>query len=370
MATSNTTDNKVSMAFAAVEKEIVTSIPSFEESEARGKNYISYGAGNLVPEYLYDLYLSVSTLKTIINGTSDFVAGDDAICNVEGFEFEINKKGDTIRELISLCARDYLIYGGYAIQVVRNRAGEVGELYYIDFRYLRSSKKNDLFWYSEEYGKKYSRSSKTIVYPKFIPEAKDTPTSILYVTNNKSTTYPIPLYSGALKACEIERHIDEYHLSALDNGFSGSYIVNFLNGVPSDEQKAEIEKNMNEKFAGSSNAGRILINFANGKDNATTVEKLDVTDFSEKYKAAAERSREQIFCAFRAVPSIFGLMTESKGFSQEEFEQAFRLYNRTAVKPIQRTITDSLDKIFQVKGSLTIKPFSINEDNNTETSVE
>lgn len=63
-------------------------------------------------------------------------------------------------------------------------------------------------------------------------------------------------------------------------------------------------------------------------------------------------------------------MTESKGFSQEEFEQAFRLYNRTAVKPIQRIITDAFDKIFQTKNSITIKPFSVEEENNTENTVE
>ena len=364
------TTAKTVVTFAAIDKSLETTIPSFEESEMRGKKYISYGEGNQMPEYLYGLYLSVSTLKTIIDGTSNFVAGDDVYCNIDGFRFEVNRKGDTARELVELLARDYLIYGGYALQVVRDKKGDIAELYYIDFRYLRSSKKNDLFWYSEEYDKKYSRSDKTIVYPKFVAEAKDVPTSIIYVKNDRSHTYPIPRYSGAIKACEIERNIDEYHLSALENGFGGSYIINFLNGIPEDEEKAEIERNVNEKWAGASNAGRIMLNFANGKENATTVEKLDVTDFSEKYKAAATRSREQIYCAFQAVPSIFGLMTESKGFSQEEFEQAFRLFNRTVVRGIQTTIVDTFDKIFQTKGSMTIKPFSIEEENNTEEVVE
>lgn len=368
--TSNTTDNKpTQMIFAAIEKELTTTIPSFEESETRGKSYIQYGEGNQMPEYLYGLYLSVSTLKTIIDGTANFVAGNDVICNIDGFSFEVNRKGDTMRELVNLCARDYLLYGGFAIQVIRNKVGKVCELYYIDFRYLRSSKNNDIFWYSEEYGKKYSRSSKTVTYPKFLPEAVDIPTSIVYVNNDKSHTYPIPRYSGALKSCEIERHIDEYHLSALENGFGGSYIINFLNGIPSDEDKAEIERDINEKWAGASNAGRIMVNFANGKDNATTIERLDVTDFSEKYQAAAKRSREQIFCAFQAVPALFGLMTESKGFAEEEFVQAFKLYSRTVVRGIQAIITDTLDKIFQQKGVIDIKPFSM-DDNKEEIAID
>lgn len=358
-------ENKtVPMAFAAIEKEMEISIPVLEEGEARGKNYITYGKDNNYPEYLWRLFLDVSTLKTIIMGTADYAAGDDVISNIPELSIEVNSKGDTLRELVNLCARDYLIYGGYAIQVVRNKAGKIGELYYIDFRYLRSNKKNDVFWYSEEYDKKYARNSKNIVYPKFIASAISVPTSILYVKNTKSQTYPIPRYSGALKACEIERHIDEFHLSSLENGFSGSYIINFLNGIPDDETKAEIERNMTEKFAGASNAGRMLLNFANGKENAATVEKLEVADFGDKYKAASERSREQIYCAFQAIPQLFGLTSAATGFSEQEFSEAFDLYNKTVVRSIQRTIVDSFDKIFGVKGSIEIIPFSINKTEN------
>ena len=358
-----------SLMFAAIDKVVERNIPSYEESESRGKDYVQYGTDNQYPEYLFGLFNDVTTLKTIIQGTSDFVAGDDAICNVQGFDKQINKKGDNIFELIGDLARDYLIYGGYAIQIVRNKSGNICELYYIDFRYLRSSKKNDLFYYSEDWGKKYVRSAKKLVYPKFVAGAKDVPTSILYVKNEKSRTYPIPRYSGALKSCEIERAIDEFHLSSLENGFFGSYLMNFCNGIPNDELKAEIEKDVTEKFAGAGNTGRILLNFSNGKENATTLQKLEIQDFGEKYQAAAKRSREQIYCAFQAVPAIFGLMTESKGFAEEEFTQAFKLYNRTVTKPIQRNICDSFDKIFGVKGSVTITPF--NTDNESkEADVE
>ena len=364
-------NDKISVAFAAIDKQLETYIPSFVEKEGNGKNYVTWGEDNRIPEYLFDLFTDVSTLKTIIVGTANFVAGDDAVCNVSNFNTEINKKGDTLYELIGWLARDYLIYGGFAFQVIRNKAGQIGELYYIDFRYLRCSKKQDLFWYSEEWGKKYARSSKTVIYPKFVPEATDIATSIVYVTNEKSKTYPIPRYSGALKACEIERHIDEFHLASLDNGFMGSYIINFLNGIPSDEQKAEIEKNVCEKFAGSTNAGRIILNFADSKDNATKLEKLDLVDFGEKYEAAAKRSREQIYCSFQAIPALFGLMSESTGFNEQEFSESFKLYNRTVVRPIQNLIANTMDKVFGMKGSITIQPYSIEgATNNVEKTVE
>ena len=362
-------NNKIQVAFAAVDKTYETYIPSFEETEARGKQYINYGADNLIPEYLHGLFNDCASLKAIIEGTANYIAGDDAVCNVPNFDTVINKKGDTLFDTIKYLGRDWNLYGGFAMQVIRNKGGQIGEIYYIDFRYLRSSKKHDLFWYSEEYGKKYARSNKQVIYPKFNPDAKDQATSIVYVTNEKTQTYPTPRYSGALKSCEIERKIDEYHLSSLDNGFAGSYMINFLNGIPTDEQKDEIEKAVNEKFAGSANAGRILINFADCKDNAATLEKLEIQDFGEKYKAAADRARQQIFVAFNATPNLFGLPTETTGFNAQEYADSFKLYNRTQVKPVQRLICDTFDKIFGVKNSIEIKPFTL-EENNSEQTVD
>ena len=363
------TENKIQVAFAAIDKNWEDLIPQPTEVEG-AKKYVLYGTDNRYPDYLWGLFNDVSTLKTVIEGIADYVIGNDVICSVSGFEKEVNTKGDTMRELIRLLARDYLIYGGYAIQVIRNKVGDIRELYYVDFRYLRSSKKNDVFYYSEDFTKKYVRSNKTVIYPKFIKENRNVSSSILYVTNEKSKTYPTPRYSGSIKACEIERQIDTYHLSSLENGFGGSYILNFLNGIPTDEQKEEIERNVNEKFAGASNAGRILINFANGKDNATTLQKLDTQDFGEKYKAAAERAKQQIFIAFRAIPQLFGDMSAATGFNTTEFTESFKVFNRTVVRPIQQTICDSIDKIFGSGNSVNITPFSIEEEVKREETVE
>lgn len=355
----------VQMAFAAIDKTIVANIPQLKQEESRNKEYIYYGTDNLYPEYLFGLYTDVSSLKTIIDGTADYVSGDDAVCVAPGFNTKMNKKGDTLRNIIKWCSRDYNLYGGFALEVIRNLAGKVAEVYYIDFRYLRSDKKNECFWYSEEFGKKYGRTTKAVVYPKYIPDG-DAPASIIYVKNDVTYTYPVPRYSGAIKACEIERHIDDMHLNSLENGFMPSYIINFLNGIPTDDMKDEIEKNVTEKFCGSANAGRILLNFANGKDNMATVQKLEVSDFADKYTAAADRAREQIFCAFQAIPQLFGLMTAATGFSEQEFKEAYNLYASTVIRSQQRIMGDTFDHIFGVKNSITITPFVLGDTSNVQ----
>lgn len=365
METNNTIQTtNVSLAFGAIDKTYVDDIPRLTEDTSKSNQFVYYGQDNAYPRFLHDLYENVGTLKTVIDGTANYVGGNDVICNIPDFQFGVNRKGHKVREIVKWCARDYLIYGGFALQVIRSRNGQVSEIYYLDYRDVRSDKDGEVFYFSKEFGKKYGRTNKMLVYPKFIPGSSE-PSSILYVKNTISTTYPVPRYSGAIKACLIEELIDDLHLNSLENGLMPSYIISFLNGIPTDEQKAEIERDVTEKFCGASNAGRVMLNFAAGKDNAAQVDQLDITDFSEKYQAAATRSREQIFCAFQAIPALFGLMSESTGFNEQEFQQSFKLYNRTVVRDIQTEICDSFDKIFQTNGVLTIKPFSLEEDNDS-----
>lgn len=348
----------VPLAFAATHPYVQPDIVDSTERVIKNRDYVEWGDKNRYPEYLYQLYKAIPTLKTVINGSVDYVCGDGAVVAHYPQPEAMNQHGQTINELIHDLAFSHYLYGGYAIQVIRDNGGAIAELYSIDLRYLRTNKANEVFYYSEDWAKGAS-SVKTIVYPKFLPDGTGQASSILFVKNTPLQIYPEPIYSASVKACEIERGIDEYHLHALQNGFAGGTIINFGDAQPTDEQKDEIERNVNEKFAGPSNAGRIMLTWSDGTERGVTVNQLDVPDFADKYEVAEKRSRQQIFTAFRAHPNLFGIPTENLGFSAEEYEQTFKLYNRTQVKPVQRSIREALGKIFGNPDYLTIEPFSL-----------
>lgn len=363
------TNKTISVAMAAIDKTYVQSIPEPTEY-TYGRSYVYWGANNQYPEYIEGLFNDCNTLRTIIVGTADYVQGDDVEFINSKFTREVNKKGMQARELVKLLATDYLKLGGFAFQVIRDKDGNVNELYWLDFRYVRTSKDGNVIYYSEDFGKRYARSSKVIEFPAFIPEGKKVESSVVYFKNEKSHIYPSPVYVGAIKACEIERNIDEYHLSSLLNGFAASYWISFNNGIPSDEEKAQLERDIEQKFAGASNAGSFMMSFANGKENGVEITKLEASDFGDKYQAAADRARQQIFTAFRAQPCLFGLVADqAKGFSKIEYNEAFELYNRTVVRSIQRLICDEMDKVMGQKEVLKITPFAL-EDNKAEETID
>ena len=377
---SNTKQNKPSRAgfsFAAIDPYVDNKMILPVERFVSGKDLVEWGNRNSYPDYLLDLYNNVPTLRSIINGNIDFIAGDDVSIlpltdNLPNGQ--MNNRGDNIREQIKDIAKDYEIYGGFALQIIRNLIGMVAEVYYIDMRYLRTNKDGNVFYYCEDWSK--SGKKDVIVYPAYMPNLNwDTlddeqrnrnASSILYVKNVHTQVYPAPLYAASIKACEIERLIDDFHINSLQNQFVSSAIINFNNGDPGDEMKKEIEDAINEKFAGAANGGRIMLSFNKNKESATDIVEFEVKDFGERYKALSEHSRQQIFTAFRANPNLFGIPTEGNGFANEQYAESFKLYNRTQIQPVQRLIADTYDKIYGTKGVLTIVPFSMGgetEDN-------
>ena len=375
---SSTPTKKASFSFAAINQYVEDYIVRPTEKVLSGRDLVEWGTRNAYPDYLLELYNNVPTLRSIINGNIDYIAGDDVSIMPLQTEYtnqEMNGRGDSIREQVKDIAKDFEIYGGFALQVIRNLAGEIAEIYYMDMRYLRTNKDGNVFYYSE----KWSKSNREVlVYPAFMPnldwgrlsdeERNRHASSILFVKNVHTQAYPAPLYAASVKACEIERQIDEFHLADIDNHFVSSAIINFNNGDPGQDMKEEIERELNEKFTGAKNGGRIMVSWNKNKESATDIVEFEVKDFGERYKALSEHSRTQIFTAFRAIPLLFGLTSEANtGFSTEEFEQSFKLYNRTQIQPVQRLICDAYDKIYGQRGVLTIKPFSLGGD--TEDNV-
>lgn len=380
MSNTKSKESKVKVSFAAIDPYVETNIVSASEKILPGKDMVEWGDGNVYPDYLLDLYRNVATLKSIIDGCVDYIVGDDVTILPlrSGMEGVMNTKGDTIAEQVSDIAKDYQLYGGFALQIIRGRDGKPSEVYHIDMRHLRMNKECDVFYYCEDWSKRGAK--KVIRYPKYMAnldwmtlndeQRNAHASSILFVKDVRTQTYPSPKYAASVKSCEIERCIDEFHLNAINNGFTGSYIINFNNGIPNSEIAKQIEDEFNEKFAGYKNAARIGFCWNNSKETATSIEQVNVEDFGEKYKSLENSARQRIFTAFKANPNLFGIPTENLGFSSEEYESAFRLFNRTQIRPIQRKIADAYDKIYGQKGVMTITPFSMDENKATDTIVK
>lgn len=351
-------EKKQIVHFAAINPYVTTNIVSPKESDVRGNELVEWGDGNKYPQYINSLYTNVTLLRTIINGIADYVVGENVSLTYAPWAEQVNGNGDTVEDIVRYVSQDYGRYGGFALNVIRNRQGGIAEIYYIDFKNLRSDKKNEFFFYSEDWSKSYGRVKYT-KYPKFRTDGKEY-SSIYYYKNSKNYVYPIsPIAGDGAVAAETEKSITEFHLNSIKNGFSSNVIINFNNGVPSDEEKEEIEKNLNEKFAGESNAGRMMVSFNQAKDNEVTVSKMEAADFGDRYQALSKSTKQEIYSAYRCSPQLFGLPNEQSGFNDQDYSQAFKIFQKTVILPIQKVIKVAFEKILGEKEVIVFEPLRI-----------
>ena len=343
------------LQFSCLNNDTMPDIPVLCEQK-NNKGWITYGKDNKYPDYLWNLYLRSSLLESIINGTADFVFGNGIVNNTGDERKYINHNYETLDDIIKRINIDYLIFDGFALQLTFDLVGEVTNVFWLDFRKCRVNEDGTKVMYSNEWEK---AAPKYVEYDVF--DGKDrTGSKVLYFKGHKTRGYyPIPRYSGALNAIETSVEIARYHLNSIHNNFNGNLIISFNNGEPDDETKKDIEKKIKNKFAGADNGGSFMIVYNDSKENAVTVDRLQDDNTDKKYEMLRKDTYKEIFIAFRCQPQLFGFVIEGNLFNKEEYEQAFQLYYKTVVVPIQDDIIRCFDKIYRKENSIEFIPFQI-----------
>lgn len=340
-------------------------VPILKETKIAGKKWISYGEKNDFPNYLFDLYLRSTVLQSIIEGIIDYTVG--AGVNSLTINEEINTDGETLEDLIKQILVDYMVTGGFAINVLRDAENRVSELYWIDMRNVRLSEDGKTAYYSDNIN---GWGVKPDEIPVFDPKQKQKNSLFYYKGHISRGLYPIPRWSGAITAVETSTEISKYHLSAILNNFSPSAIISFNNGVPDKATQEAIEKKINNKFVGADNVNRFILSFADGGENATTIQTLSSDNADQKFDTLKDSIFEEIFIAFRCTPELFGMQKDGSGFNKIEYLESFDLFNKTMIQPLQKDIVRCFDKIYDYKDSITFNEYKVYKNSIVETNEQ
>lgn len=297
------------------------------------KKYINWGEDNKLPNYLWDNYLSCSNLQAIVNTVVDFVIG-------EGVDTVFSQKdfADNIQKWVT----DYILFGGFAVEGLRNRNGDIAQLNYINVMNIRVDEELTTAFLSNNWG---SWSGKSIIELPLYKEDEKQPHFIYYFRGNITRNInPIPMYIASLKSIEILNNVKNFHLNNLTNGFTASTIINLNDGTIKTRELSEIKKQLEEKFTGSNNAGKFILMNGGDKEHEATVVRLDADNFGDLYKALTESSENDLYVAFRMNPMLVGVNVQT-GFSKEEFENAYALYASTMITPIKNIFIKQFEKL-------------------------
>lgn len=159
-------------------------------------------------------------------------------------------------------------------------------------------------------------------------------------------------YEGALKYMVLEEEIADYLINDVQNGFSGTKIVNFNNGSMAPEQQRTLAKKVKQQLTGSQ-GDKLIVSFNNGQENETTISDVPLNNAPEHFAYLAKESQSKILNAHNVVsPYIVGITPEGQGFSSsaDEIETATLFFQNMSIAPLQLTILDSIEAILAFNG--------------------
>jgi hypothetical protein len=356
-----------------------------EVKEQYNRDWVEYGDDNNYFSYLIDRYNGSATNNAAINGIAEMIYGKglDAVDSKENEKEYKEMKELFTKDCMKKICYDYKMMGQAALQIIYSKdRKKIVQVEHIPVETLRAEKANNKgqiqgYYYAKDWSEITSK-----LQPKRIPAfgSSNAGLEILYIKPYRAGFYyysPVD-YQGGLQYAELEEEIANYHINNIQNGLAPSMLINFNNGVPTEEQRSLIEQNIQEKFSGSSNAGRFILAFNDSKELSASIEPVILSDAHEQYKFLSDESMRKVMVSHRIVsPMLVGIKDNTGlGNNAEELQTASLLMDNTVIRPMQVTILDELERILMYNGIeldiyfKTLQPLEFTDLTNAITDAE
>ena len=334
-------------------------------------------------DFLINRYTNSTTNNAIINNICRLIYGRGLSA------LDASKKVSEYAQMMTLFSRDDVrkmiidrkMLGQFAIQLHYSKdRTKILKAYHIPVNLLRAEKCNKEgeiagYYYSDNWND--TRQFPPMRYSAF--GFSNDNVEILYSKPYSvgMKYYAYPDYQGAVPYALLEQEIGDYLINEVQNGFSGTKVVNFNNGVPSEEQQSIISQKVLNKLTGS-RGQKVIVAFNDNAESKTTVEDIPLNDAPEHYTYLSEECLRKIMLGHNVTsPLLFGVAS-TNGFSSnaDELKNSAVLFDNMVIRPFQEELLDAFDTILHFNGiSLklffkTLQPLEFTDLENAQTEEQ
>ncbi|AFM54667.1 portal protein [Nonlabens phage P12024S] len=351
--------------------------------EVKNKDWVLNGKNNDYFDYVKYRYIGSPTNAAIIDTYRSLTFGKGlAAKNASRKPLEWVKLLSILdKKDLKKVVEEFLLQGNAAFQVIQNKQGnEPAKIKHIPVKTLAPQKANEDgevegYWYCTSWKDYRKAEFEPQYFEKWTPDTKAA-ISIVYINDCESDInyYSLPKYQSGLQYAEMEEEVSNYYINHIKNGFSFGYVVNMNNGIPAtEEERYEIEQRIKNQLTGSSNAGKMVISFNNGKEAEITIVPIVGNSSHKQWETVNKEAEEKLMRSHRVVsPMLFGIKNNTGlGNNADELDTALKLTMDMVINPIQYFILDFIDPVLQAAGvnlDLYFKP--INEQEQQEQAEE
>jgi hypothetical protein len=354
--------------------------------EVQGKDWVEYGEDNDYFQYIIDRYNGSPTNNAILNSLIDLTYGKgiDATDSARKPSEYAAMRGLFTKDCLRKVVADYVMMGQCAIQVVYSKDhNTIVKVEHIPVETLRAERCDDEgevngYYYAKDWADVRARKESPVYIPAFGKSREGL--EVIYLKPYRAGYYyysPVD-YQGGLPYAELEEEIANYHINNIQNGLAPSMLINFNNGVPSEEERRQIEMQIAQKFSGSSNSGKFILAFNDNKELAATIDPVQLSDAADQYQFLSTEATQKLMVAHRIVsPMLLGIKDNTGlGNNADELKTASTLLDNIVIRPKQEIILDGLEMILHYNDInlnlyfKTLQPLEFTEDVVTPMDAE
>jgi predicted transcriptional regulator len=335
-------------------------LPVFKENKAKG--FVTFGADNLYPDFLIELFNKSPKHNAIVSAKASYVAGIGTevygqnttdIAKIQNKLKSINAY-ETYEELKAKVAYDAELFNGFAVEVIWNKAKTApSEFYHIPFKNVRKGLEGD-FVYCDDWTD--SKADK-IHYQPYNPITRESK-QLYYCQFYRpgQGEYPLPDYVGALKYIEVDTEISNYYLNSIKNGFTAQTHIQLFKGIPTPEEARATARRFKENYQGTDNAGGLIIQYNDPTEKESVINNLQPSDFDKQFDLLNKTVQQEIFVAHKVnSPMLFGVRVEGQLGGRSELIEAYEMFHHAYIEPRQQKIDDTFAYLLEPIASVRLE---------------
>jgi hypothetical protein len=340
-------------------------------NETSHGDWIEYGTEelkNLYPQFLIDIYNNSPTHSAIVNATAQMIAGrgfvieNQDIQNAETlsrsrqFMNKVNRNGETLHDVWSKLSHDIKLQGSFAVNVIWSKdKTKIAELYHVPVEHVRAGKVNEQgkvanYWISADWSQYRKSEFEPRPVASFNVNDRSESSQLYYggIYTAGQEIYSAPDYRSAVPWIVTDKLTAEFHMNNIANGFAPSMWINFNNGIPTQEERFQIENSIQQKMTGVQSAGSFVLTFSDDATRKPDIQPIQQSDADKQFVVLNELTIQNLFISHRVTsPQLLGVKTEGQLGGRNELQESFELYMNTVVEPFQLVLMSFIDKVMK-----------------------
>jgi len=305
----------------------------------------------------------------------------DCICNLgydligvdtttaKEFLNQVNEQGQTFEEVLARVVLDFETTGNGYLEIVRNKAGIVSELYFcpsvLVTRRPRGAK--TAFFYNSNYNR--------IEFNRFTEEYKGKPELLDFANYTQNDVYyGLPDWRGCVLDIELDYYASIYNQKFFLNSGVPDLAVIVEGGKFDEETEKKIVAFFQNNLKGLNNFHRTLILPIDDPSVKIRFEKLAMDNKEGSFDTLRARCRDNIISAHGIPPRIMGVVSSGSLGGGNETQGQLKIFKETVVNPKKTLLEIKLNYVLKAMGFNVVLQFreldsDLQESNSTYYST-